>query len=49
MPGRVRQHDALGTPVVRIGLAADVAEALEVVDELAHRLRRHVGAGGDRR
>jgi hypothetical protein len=46
LPG---QHDELGAPVMRVGLSYDVAQGLELVDELAHGLRAHVRAVGELR
>src|SRR4051794_3136243 len=40
----VRQGDELGPSIGRIGRAFDVAEALELVDELPHRCMPGVGS-----
>ena len=40
----LRQDDQFCPPVRRIGASDDVFELLELVDQLAHRLRRHVRA-----
>ena len=48
LPTAVGEDDALGAPIVGIRLADDVAEALEVVDELPDRLGCDVRPRGDR-
>src|SRR5205823_2036164 len=42
----LRGHDELRSTVAGVGDAADVAESLQVIDQLAHRLRGHVGSVG---
>ena len=41
------QDNQLGAPVTRVGLSYEVAQRLELVDELAHGLRAHVRATGE--
>jgi hypothetical protein len=43
------RHDQLGASVTRVGSSYDVAQRLELVDELAHSLRAHVRAAGEPR
>jgi hypothetical protein len=43
------QHDELGASVTRVGSSYDVAQELELADELAHGLRAHVRAAGELR
>jgi hypothetical protein len=44
LPG---QDNELGASVTRVGSSYDVAQGLELVDELAHGLRAHVRAAGE--
>jgi hypothetical protein len=46
LPG---QDIELGASVTRVGSSYDVAQGLELVDELAHGLRTHVHAAGELR
>ena len=41
------QGDQLGPSVGRVRTANDIVELLELVDQLAHRLRRHVRPAGE--
>ena len=49
VPASVGEDNALGASIIRIRLADDVAQPLEIVDELPDRMRRDFRPDGDRR